>query len=61
MYALVTTLSAFTLKNLSPVEQDKAYLKILLSQYAQKGKLLLIVEMGIHMKEILLREIKEKL
>lgn len=40
IYSLVKTLPAFTLEDLSPIEQDKTYLKILLSRYAQKGKLI---------------------
>lgn len=40
IYSLVKTLPAFTMEDLSPIEQDKTYLKILLSRYAQKGKLI---------------------
>jgi len=40
IYTLVQTLPVFTLQDISPIEQDKTYLKILFSRYAKKGKLI---------------------
>ncbi|MBI2410572.1 MAG: hypothetical protein HYV32_01575 [Candidatus Kerfeldbacteria bacterium] len=39
IYEVVKNLPAFTLADISPIEQDTTYLKILLGRYAKKGKL----------------------
>lgn len=40
IYSLVKTLPAFSLEDISPIEHDKIYLKIMFGRYAKKGKLI---------------------